>query len=241
MKRNAGKQNLGIWIAAAAFLAAAILLLSVHVTQVTVTGSKRYTDKQMEELLFPGKWDKNSAYLYISNRFKPHRQIPFVEDYKLVFHGPTKVEIIVYEKDIVGYVTDMSSYMYFDKDGIIVDSTNERLEGVPEVTGLEFGHIALYAPLPVADKQVFNEILNLTQALYDYEIQVDEIHFGARSQVTLKIGEIDVELGTSDSLNGKIAALHDTLPVLEGQAGTLYLDSYDEANTSRTYTFKKKS
>ena len=78
MKRNAGKQNLGIWIAAAAFLAAAILLLSVHVTQVTVTGSKRYTDKQMEELLFPGKWDKNSAYLYISNRFKPHRQIPFV-------------------------------------------------------------------------------------------------------------------------------------------------------------------
>ena len=131
--------------------------------------------------------------------------------------------------------------MYFDKDGIIVDSTNERLEGVPEVTGLEFGHIALYAPLPVADKQVFNEILNLTQALYDYEIQVDEIHFGARSQVTLKIGEIDVELGTSDSLNGKIAALHDTLPVLEGQAGTLYLDSYDEANTSRTYTFKKKS
>ena len=66
---------------------------------------------------------------------------------------------------------------------------------------------------------MFNEILNLTQALYDYEIQVDEIHFGARSQVTLKIGEIDVELGTSDSLNGKIAALHDTLPVLEGTGG----------------------
>ena len=57
MKRNAGKQNLGIWIAAAAVLAAAILLLSVRVTNVTVTGSKRYTEKQMEELLFPGKWD----------------------------------------------------------------------------------------------------------------------------------------------------------------------------------------
>lgn len=131
--------------------------------------------------------------------------------------------------------------MYFDKDGIIVDSTNEKLAGVPEVTGLEFGHIALYAPLPVADPKVFDEILSLTQALYDYDIQVDEIRFGARNQVTLKIGEIDVELGDSSSMNGKISVLHDTLPVLQGQAGTLYLDSYDEANTSRTYTFKKRS
>ena len=151
MKRNAGKQNLGIWIAAAAVLAAAILLLSVRVTNVTVTGSKRYTEKQMEELLFPGKWDKNSAYLYISNRFKPHRQIPFVEDYKLVFHGPTSVEIIVYEKDIVGYVTDMSSYMYFDKDGIVVESSGNKLEGVPLITGLDFGQLILHCLLYTSD------------------------------------------------------------------------------------------
>ncbi len=241
--RGKGKRKLKKWLAipAVILLLLAAAAFSVRITEVTVTGNSRVTSEEITRILFPTAKDRNLIYCYVTDRMGEHKTIPYVEDYDLVFESPTHVEVIVYEKSIVGYLRYMSSYMYFDKDGIIVDSTNERLEGVPEVTGLEFGHIALYAPLPVADKQVFNEILNLTQALYDYEIQVDEIHFGARSQVTLKIGEINVELGTSDSLNGKIAALHDTLPVLEGQAGTLYLDSYDEANTSRTYTFKKKS
>ena len=122
---------MGIWIAATVILLAVILFLSVHVTSVTVTGSKRYTAEQLDGILFPERWDKNSIYLYFKDRFRPHRQIPFVEDYKLVFHGPTRLEVIVYEKDIVGYVSNMSSYMYFDRDGIVVESSSSKLEGVP--------------------------------------------------------------------------------------------------------------
>lgn len=51
---------------------------------------------------------------------------------------------------------------YFDKDGIIVESTSETLPGVPKIAGLSFGHIVLHQPLPVEDISVFNEILNLT-------------------------------------------------------------------------------
>ncbi|HIZ79034.1 MAG TPA: FtsQ-type POTRA domain-containing protein [Candidatus Lachnoclostridium stercorigallinarum] len=241
--RGKGKRKLKKWllIPAVIFLLLIAVGFSVRITEVTVTGNSRCSSEEITRILFPTAKERNLVYCYLNDRLGDHKKIPYVEDYDLEFVSPTHVEVIVYEKSIVGYLRYMSSYMYFDKDGIIVDSTNEKLEGVPEVTGLEFGHIALYAPLPVEDSQVFDEILSLTQALYDYEIQVDEIHFGARNQVTLKIGEIDVELGSSDSINGKVAVLHDTLPVLEGQAGTLYLDSYDEANTSRTYTFKKRS
>lgn len=221
-----------------ALLAAAGFLIRIR--EVTVTGNNRCTSEEITEILFPTAKERSLIYCYLNDRFGEHKKIPYVEDYDLEFQSPTSVEVIVYEKSIVGYLRYMSSYMYFDKDGVVVDSTNEKLEGVPEVTGLEFGHIALYAPLPVKDSQVFDEVLSLTQALYDYEIEADEIRFGSRNQITLKIGEIDVELGTIDDIGGKISVLHDTLPVLEGQAGTLYLDSYDEANTSMMYTFKKK-
>uniref|UniRef100_UPI000AF596BE hypothetical protein n=1 Tax=Clostridium sp. NkU-1 TaxID=1095009 RepID=UPI000AF596BE len=80
------------------------------------------------------------------DRFKKHEQIPFVEDYKIVFQSPVKVEVIVYEKSVVGYVSYMGSYMYFDKDGIIVESSSGKLDGVPWITGLRFGHIALHQP-----------------------------------------------------------------------------------------------
>ena len=230
----------GIWIAAAVLFAAVIVLLSFNVKTVTVTGNSRYSEEEITEMLFSRRWDYNSIYCYLKDRLKEHQQIPFVEDYKLVFQGPSKVEVIVYEKSMVGYVSYMGSYMYFDKDGIIVESANEKLEGVPWITGLDFGQIVLHQPLPVEHKKIFEEILNLTQLLSGYELQVDKIQYNSRQEVTLYMDEIEVVLGDNSNINGKISELSDMMPQLEGLSGTLYLDSYAEINSSAAYTFKKK-
>ena len=44
---------------------------------------------------------------------------------------------------------DMSSYMYFDKDGIVVESSSSQLDGVPWVTGLDFWTDCTHRALPV--------------------------------------------------------------------------------------------
>ncbi len=87
--------------------------------------------QQIENILFSGRWGNNTILALINDKTKPHKQIPFVEDYKIVFHGPFKVEVIVYDKSIVGYVSYMSSYMYFDREGIIVESSADCLPGIP--------------------------------------------------------------------------------------------------------------
>ena len=48
-----------------------------------------------------------------------------MQRYDIDFDGPFAVSITVYEKNVVGYVDYMSSHMYFDKDGIIVESSSE--------------------------------------------------------------------------------------------------------------------
>lgn len=135
----------------------AILALSINIKTITVTGNKRFTQEQMTEMLFPDRLSRNFLFCYLRDRLKDHEPIPFVEDYKLVFRGPSEVEIIVYEKSVVGYVSYMSSYMYFDKDGIIVESANEKLPDVPLVSGLKFGQIVLYQKLPVEDEKIFRK------------------------------------------------------------------------------------
>ena len=176
-------------------------------------------------------------YSYYQSRFQPHKQIPFIEGYDILFQNPVSVEIIVYEKSVVGYVSYMSSYMYFDKDGIIVESSNSKLEGVPLVTGLEFGQIVLNRPLPVKNQQIFERVMNLTQILSVFELQTDRIHYDEHGNVTLSIDEIEVYLGDNLEMNGKISCLADMLPELSGMAGTLYLDSYDENNADKWYSF----
>ena len=217
-----------------------VLIFSVRIKDVEVSGNKQYTKEQIESLLFDGTWSRNSAFCYYQNRFQEHKSIPFIEEYKINFKSPTRVEVIVFEKSVVGCVSYMSSYMYFDKDGIIVESSSEQLPGVPVIAGLEFGHIVLHQPLPVADQDIFGEILNLTQVLNVSDIQVDRINYNSYNEAELVMGDITVELGNSDSLDGKISELHDIMPELSGLSGTLYLDTYDETNSSPTYRFVKK-
>ena len=231
------------WIGAVgvAALFLVILFLSVKITDITVTGNKKYDSDQIVEMLFPDSLSRNTGICYLKDQFEPHQKIPFVEDYKIVFRSMSQIEIIVYEKSMVGCVSYMSSYMYFDKDGIIVESASEKLPGIPEITGLKFGHIVLYEKLPVESAQIFSDILNLTQVLSIYQIESDQIRFSSNGNTTLYIGDIDVVLGGSNDLNGKISELSDIMPQIAGMSGTLYLDTYDEGNLNAMYAFKPRA
>ena len=55
MRNYGSKHHIGARIAVAVVLLLAILLLSVQIQHVTVTGSDRYSAKQVEELLFTGR------------------------------------------------------------------------------------------------------------------------------------------------------------------------------------------
>jgi len=240
-KTQKREKRTGLMVAIIAGLILVIVLLSVNISTITVTGNQRYSDEQMRSILFPDRASRNVVYCYLKNRFQEHETIPFVEDYKIAFQDPFSVEVIVYEKSVVGYVSYMSSFMYFDKDGIIVESANNKLEGIPWITGLEFGHIVLYQKLPVESREIFEEILNLTQILSIYNLQVDKIQYNRFGEATLYVADIEVILGSNEDLNGKIATLGDILPELKGRKGTLNLDTYDETNSSEMYSFKPKT
>ena len=216
-----------------------ILLFATQIKEIEVTGNQHYTEEQIIDLIFDEKWSKDSAYCYYENKFQEPKSIPFIEEYKVEFQSPSKVRVVVFEKSVVGYVSYMSSYMYFDKDGIIVESSVEQLPGIPWITGMEFGHIVLHQPLPVANQDIFDQILNLTQVLSVNGVRVDKINYNSFLEAELTIGDIIVELGNDDDLNGKVSELSDILPELTGLSGTLYLDSYDENNSNPMYTFKK--
>ncbi|MDR1765572.1 MAG: cell division protein FtsQ [Lachnospiraceae bacterium] len=219
-----------------------VLTVSFAVTRirtVAVTGNERYTDEEIIDLALPGKLAYYAAYTYLNDRFGRHAQIPFVQSYSLVFHSPVSLEIIVYEKSMVGYVTYMGNCLYFDKDGIVVESSPTKLPGIPEVNGLKFGHVALYQELPIEDAKLFGDIQNLTQLLALHEIATDRIYYDSLGECTLTIGALTVRLGGNDSISGKIVELKGILQEIAGLSGTLYLEDYDENNPTKVFTFKR--
>ena len=233
------KSKTGLIVTAAVLAVLFITVVSLRITKVTVSGNTWYTAEEIEQTIFNSSLSRNTVYCYYQYKFRTHKTIPFVEDYKIVFRGPNEVEIIVYEKSLVGCVSYMNSNMYFDKDGIIVESTNTLLPGVPKISGLKFGHVVLHKPLPVADKDIFEAILNLTQVLALYEIPADAIRYRSNSDAVITIGNLRVELGDDSDMDGKISELHDILQRYSELDGTLYLDNYDAANSNPMYRFQK--
>ena len=222
------------------FLFASIIGVSLTVSEVRVTGNRMYTAEQIEELVFPTRVSRNCLVCFAGRLMGKKRSIPFVEDYKISFTGPTDVEVIVYEKSIVGYVTYMSSRMYFDKDGIIVESAGRRLPGIPEITGLHFGQIVLYRELPVENRKIFSMILNLTQTLSTFEIPADVIRYDRDMNATLTIGGVSVLLGGANDMNGKLSELSNILPRIKDQTGVLDLSDYDPTVPNRMFSFRRR-
>ncbi|MDO4939315.1 MAG: cell division protein FtsQ [Lachnospiraceae bacterium] len=241
---NAKKIIIIAVVAVFGVLLAAALLLKID--DVTVTGNEWYTDEEIEEKIFDkSRFSRNTIYQFIKQITGNKETIPFIQDYTVLLNSLKSAEVIVYEKSIVGYVKYMGSNMYFDKDGIVVDSSSEPLEGIPEISGLKFGSIVLYKTLPVEDPKVFDDILNLTQILNTNGIECERIEYSGIRQATLYLGDIKVILGSGD-INGKVAELRDMLPELRRKmaetgisSGTLYLDLYDEKSDNKTYSFIK--
>lgn len=222
-----------IWGTIGAVIAAIVtgywfVVTNYEVTTVYVDGNIHYSNEEIMDMVMTGPYGNNSLYLSMKYKDMGVENVPFVEKMDVNILTPDTIRISVYEKALAGYVEYLGRYMYFDKDGIVVESSKDRTAGIPQVTGLEFGYVILNEPLPVENDAVFKQILNITQLLDKYELTADKIYFDSDYDLTLFFGGIRVTLGTGEDLDKKIMRLQYILPELEGKKGTLPMEKYTE-------------
>ena len=232
------RANLGVLIASIVIVclaAAALVVVSVfRVQNVSVAGNVHYTSEEIEAMVLTDRLSYNSLYLSLKYRNKEIRDIPFIETMSVRVDSPDSITIRVYEKSVAGYVEYMGRYMYFDRDGIVVESSETRTEGIPQVTGIRFDHVVLYEALPVKNTDIFQEILSITQMLSKHQITTDKIYFNESNEITLYFDNIRAKLG-KDNLEEKVMRLEQILPNLSGESGVLDLQNYSEDRKNVTF------
>lgn len=213
------------------------IIQNYTVTTVYVEGNVHYTSEEIMDMVMGGKYGNNSLFLSLKYRDKGIDNVPFIQTMDVTVLSKDSIRISVYEKALAGYVMYLGRYVYFDKDGIVVETSEEETPGIPQVTGLSFDHVILHEKLPVENEDVFDEILNITQLLSKYSMTVDKIFFDSDYQVTLVFGDARIALGSKGDLDEKIMKLQHILPNLEGKSGTLDMRDYNE--DTKTYSFEQ--
>ena len=236
--RKIGNRILIVLIIIAAILGIGYYVLETYsIETVYVEGNVHYTEEEIKNFVMEGTLGNNSLYLSMKYRNTGVENIPFVDVMDVSILSPDTIKITVYEKALVGYVKYLNTYMYFDKDGYVVESSAVKTLGIPQITGLEFDHVVLGEPLPVEDNSVFNSILDITKLLNKYELTSDKIYFHSSNEVTIYFGNVKVALGNDTvRMEDKIMLLPGFIEELAGKSGTLQMENFDESGGK--YTFK---
>ena len=208
------------------------------IVNVYVEGNIHYTDDEIKELIMTGDYGDNSLYLAYKYKNKEVTDIPFVETINVKILSKDSIRISVYEKALAGYVEYLGKYIYFDKDGIVVEASESRTAGIPEVVGIDFDYVILHEKLPAKDPELFLKVLNITKLMEKYNVGAQKIYFSGFDEVTLFKDNITIKLGKDKDLDIKIMNLNAILDKLQGMKGTLRMENYDES-TKRT-SFEKE-
>lgn len=195
-----------------------------------IIGLNYYTKEEMQDQLIT-KWsDHNSILFYLRYRMGRGNEIPFVQAFDIDFVGLNEVKIRVYEKSIVACIRHMNEYIYFDKDGTIVEITSNPIKYIPYITGIPFKQITLYQPLQLEDSTILSKIVEISILIQSHELPIDRIHFQQNGEVILKAKKVRVLLGKQENYDIQIAELTNLLPkaLQLKQKGVLDMENFQE-------------
>lgn len=240
--RRRARRWKGVGIAALVLLALFLVCFGVAIVvfpvkDISFSTSSHYTEEELEEFVFTNRACYNSIYLFWKYNIKKEvPTIPFIEKLEVTVQSPTKVKVTTYEKGIVGYMEVLDSYVYFDKDGIVVEISGTCIDNVLRVNGVSAETISMGKKLPLEDDQVFKILLNLTQLLDKHAIHPEAVDFSENNEITLHFGDVRVLLGKDENTDEKIIRLKNILSSLEGKKGTLHMENVDEDTKNMTFT-----
>lgn len=225
-----------VWPVILVFLIIAAILFGVFLylrkefslDKVTVSGCSYYTEEEIKEKIVSGVFSGNTLWIYVVNNIR-EPSIPFVEkiDFDMVNHH--EILITVYEKSMIACIPYMNEYLYFDKDGIIIENSQKKMDYVPVIEGIQFSSMNLHEKLSVEDDEIFDTILNLSQLLKQYKIKTKSLYFNYKSEVILYSGDIKVLLGKGTRYDEKIAELSNVIKKAKNRnlKGTLDMRDFE--------------
>lgn len=236
-RRRKKRRKIGLYILLILILliaAGVFILMNVFtVENVVVEGNELYSSTQIENMVLNDEYSWNSLYVDLKYRFVDIGEVPFVDTMEVSLDNPHTVHIKVYEKGMLGYlyINSIGQNAYFDKDGFVVETSTEVIDGVPKITGISCEEVVLYEKLQLENSDILRDLLNLTQTLKKYNLLPDEIQYDSNMEPVLYYGTIQVKIGSEDNLSQKVVRLSIILPQLDGLSGTLHLETWTPETT----------
>lgn len=126
------KSHKGLWVIGAVvviLLFCAFFFLcekSNRLREIPITAAVKW--KRNSSLII---FEKNILTFWLMQKLSLTPDLPFVREYEVNYPSTNEIHIKLYEKSIVAGIAYSNQYIYFDKDGIVLQSSDKAVKGIP--------------------------------------------------------------------------------------------------------------
>lgn len=220
-------------------LAALIVFFSYYkVDSVEVRGTDHYTDEEVKSMVLRGLLASNSVLAPLVYSTTNTDDIAYVDGFKVTQLNRNTICISVKEKKTVGCIRYLDSYVYFDRNGIFVEGSQNRDVTVPYFDGIQVNSIVMDEKLDIKGDTVLNTAVALSTIFQKNDMIPDHIQFDNSYSISLIYGDITVNLGKDEDLEEKMNRVIAILPKIQGKKGILHMESV--ATDSNTFEEEKE-
>ena len=233
-----------------------------HIRHIEVVGNTRYSDEAVKSMVLKGPLSVNSVYISLFHKHTDLQEIPFMNSVEVELISRNSIRLHVNEKQTIGYVEYAGMYLYFDTDGMVLESLSPQdadiadtdmlepeeiqeegaaqyhpaLTNVPLIRGLKFEHAEVGSVLEVPDKEIFNTILGISKMVDKFEIIPDSVEFSDTKGIILHYDNARIYLGEDENLEEKITRLQAILPSIRNLTGILHLEDFSSDTVNIIFT-----
>ncbi|MEF2877574.1 MAG: cell division protein FtsQ/DivIB [Blautia sp.] len=218
--------------AAALLIFVLVFFLGFQVTSVKVEGNSFYSDEQIKNMILDVPLAKNSILAGFINTEKETKDASMIEQVSVVRKDRNTLILQVKEKQLVGYIEYQGRCVNFDRQGIIQIITEEPIENIPMIEGINVKEAKQGEKLKGINTGKLNTLLSVGKMLEKMEEKPDRLVFNELNQLVLYYGNIEVRLGDDENMDEKINRMVGILPYLDGLTGILHLENITEDTRS---------
>ena len=217
------------------------LILKVKIKNIDIIGNSLVSDSQILTTIFESESDRSSIVFFIKTKFKKKKNIPLINAYRIEWITPFSIIIRVDENKAIAFMKRDLKNVYFDKEGVIVEVTEERKPEYIEIIGVSFSNYERGEKIDIQNKKVLKAILNISSFLTEHNLKAELIEIKQNDTIQVYMGDIVANMGNIDNMEIKLLRLYDIYPKISHLKGTLDLSNARENMLDEQYIFKKAS
>ncbi len=217
------------------------LFTDFSIERVEIKGNNIYTNTEILNAMKEDGYINNTLLMIAQNQIFGQTYLPFIEKVSMSYDESHILKVRVKEKLRAGVFKYMNQYVYFNEEGIAMESRNTLFNGVPVITGVKFDEMKLKKKIlenkvPVKENY-FNTIVSITKKIATYKLAISEIHFEGENDITLISSKYRIYLGSSSYLDGKMSKISSILKTVSSsyKKGTIDMQLYTDEKPVITF------